>query len=98
MLLLPKLQNLPKSLPIEGAVRIELIEGIPIFRASATVQYPIEELLEKQQTSLLNSEEEQELNLYQDIDDYLTFINRSIRNLYLHQNQSDLSKMWLFST
>ncbi|HBL14868.1 MAG TPA: hypothetical protein DD379_26455 [Cyanobacteria bacterium UBA11162] len=90
MLLLPKLQNLPKSLPIEGAVRIELIEGIPIFRASTTVQYRIEELLEKQQTSLLNSEEEQELNLYEDIDDYLSFINRTIRNLYLDQNQSDL--------
>lgn len=53
MLLLPKLQNLPKSFPIEGAVRIELIEGIPIFRASSTVQERIDTLLEKQQTSLL---------------------------------------------
>jgi hypothetical protein len=26
MLLLPKLQNLPKTLPLEGAVRIELFE------------------------------------------------------------------------
>lgn len=29
----PKLKNLPSSLPKEGAVRIELSEGIPIFRA-----------------------------------------------------------------
>ncbi|GET43155.1 hypothetical protein [Microseira wollei] len=90
MLLLPKLQNLPKSLPIEGAVRIELIEGIPIFRASSTVQERIDTLLEKNQTSLLNSEEEQELDLYEEIDDYLSFINRTIRNLYLNQNQSEL--------
>jgi hypothetical protein len=90
MLLLPKLHNLPKSLPIEGAVRIELIEGIPIFRASSTVQERMDTLLEKQQTSLLNSQEEQELDLYEEIDDYLSFINRTIRNLYLDQNQSDL--------
>lgn len=89
MLLLPKLQNLPNSLPIEGAVRIELIERIPIFRASNIIQSRIEELLEKQQTSLLNSEEEQELDLYEEIDDYLSFINRTVRNLYLSQNQSD---------
>ncbi len=90
MLLLPKLQNLPKSFPLEGAVRIELIEGVPIFRASSTVQERIETLLEKQQSSLLNSEEEQELDLYEEIDDYLSFLNRTVGNLYLTQNQSDL--------
>jgi hypothetical protein len=58
MLLLPKLQNLPNTFPIEGAVRIELVEGIPLFRASSTVQERIETLLEKQQNYLLNSEEE----------------------------------------
>ncbi|WP_339381087.1 hypothetical protein [Brasilonema sp. UFV-L1] len=42
MLLPPKLQNLPDSFPIEGAVRIELVEGIPIFRVSRTVQNRIE--------------------------------------------------------
>ncbi|MDY7013925.1 MAG: hypothetical protein SVX43_10085 [Cyanobacteriota bacterium] len=88
MLLLPKLQNLPKSLPIEGAVRIELIEGIPIFRASSTIQERIDTLLEKQQNSFLNSEEEQELNLYEEIDDYLSFINRTVRNLYLERDNS----------
>ncbi|MEQ9359840.1 hypothetical protein [Coleofasciculus chthonoplastes] len=90
MLLLPKLQNLPKSFPVEGAVRIELVEGMPIFRASSTVQERIETLLEKQQTLPLNSEEEQELDLYEEIDDYLSFINRTVRNLYLTRNQSDL--------
>ncbi|GAA6615642.1 hypothetical protein NUACC26_014370 [Scytonema sp. NUACC26] len=38
MLLPPKLQNLPNNLLIKGAFRIELVEGIPIFRASSTVQ------------------------------------------------------------
>src|SRR3712207_1023355 len=90
MLLLPKLQNLPKTLPIEGAVSIELVEGSPIFRASSTVQNRIEELLEKQQTSSLNFDEEQELDLYEEIDDYLSFINRTVRNLYITESQSDV--------
>ena len=90
MLLLPKLQNLPKTLPIEGAVRIELVEGIPIFRASSNVQNRIEELLNKQQTSQLNYDEEQELDLYEEIDDYLSFINCTVRNLFLNQSQSNL--------
>ena len=90
MLLLPKVQNLPKSLPLEGAVHLELVEGIPIFHASSTVQNRIEKLLEKQQTSPLNSDEEQELDLYEEIDDYFSFINQTVRNLYLTQSQSDV--------
>jgi hypothetical protein len=79
--LLPKLQQLPISLPIDGAVRIELEEGIPIFRASSSVQTRIELLLAKQQDSPLQLEEEQELDCYEEIDDYLSFVNRTIRNL-----------------
>ena len=45
---LPKLHSLPTTLPLEGAVRIELEEGVPIFRASETVQTRIDTLLEKQ--------------------------------------------------
>jgi hypothetical protein len=78
-----KLQHLPTSLPIEGAVRIDLVEGIPIFRASSTVQNHIEELLAKQQTALLNPAEEQELDCYEEMDDYLSFVNRTLRNLEL---------------
>ena len=79
--LLPKLQQLPISLPIDGAVRIELEEGIPVFRASSSVQSRIEILLAKQQDSPLQLEEEQELDCYEEIDDYLSFVNRTIRNL-----------------
>lgn len=82
--LLPKLKSLPASLPAEGAVRIEL-EGVPIFRASEVVQTRIEALLAKQQESPLSAEEEQELDCYEEIDDYLSFVNWTVRNVYLGQ-------------
>ncbi|CBN56742.1 MULTISPECIES: hypothetical protein [Kamptonema] len=88
--ILPKLDNLPSSLPIEGAVRIELEEGIPVFRATSTVQDKIEELLFKQQNSALTTAEEKELDSYEEIDDYLSFVNRTIRNLFLTQSQQEL--------
>jgi hypothetical protein len=85
--LLPKLQQLPTNLPIDGAVRIELAEGIPIFRASSAVQDRIEALLSKQQASSLNPEELQELDCYEEIDDYLSFVNRTVRNLSISEIQ-----------
>jgi len=84
--LLPTLQNLPATFPIEGAVKIELAEGIPVFKASSNVQERIETLLDKQQSESLTSEETQELDHYEAIDDYLSFVNRTIRNLYLNQS------------
>ena len=79
--LLPKLSRLPVTLPAEGAVRIELEEGVPIFRASNVVQTRIESLLSKQRASRLTVEEEQELDSYEEVDDYLSFLNRTVRNL-----------------
>jgi hypothetical protein len=87
MLIFPKLENLRDTLPIEGPVRIKLVEGIPIFKASTAVKNRIQELLDKQQTLPLNPDEEQELNLYEEIDDYLSFVNRTVRNLFLGQIQ-----------
>jgi hypothetical protein len=83
----PKLQSLPATLPVEGAVRIELEEGVPIFRASNVVQTRIETLLFKQQASQLHPDEEQELDRYEEIDDYLSFLNRMVRNLFQTQDQ-----------
>jgi hypothetical protein len=85
--LLPKLQQLPTNLPIEGAVRIELEEGIPIFRASSFVQARIEALLSKQQDCSLDMGEERELDCYEEIDDYLSFVNRTVRNLSIPEIQ-----------
>jgi hypothetical protein len=78
---LPNLRELPSSLPLEGAVRLELKEGIPIFRASLLVQDRIEQLLFKQKDSSLSHDEERELDSYEEIDEYLSFVNRTIRNL-----------------
>lgn len=78
---LPRLHALPATLPLEGAVRIELEEGIPVFRASGSVQTRIEGLLLKEREVGLTIEEEEELDRYEEIDDFLSFINRVIRDL-----------------
>jgi uncharacterized protein YnzC (UPF0291/DUF896 family) len=80
---LQRLRSLPVNLPLKGAVRIELEEGIPIFRASSAVLARIDRLLTKQQDAVLTSEEEQELDSYEEIDDYLSFVNRTVRNISL---------------
>jgi hypothetical protein len=88
--LLPKLRSFPQNLPLEGAVRIELIEGIPIFRASSLVQTRIEALLAKQQDDTLSPAEEEELDCYEDIDDYLSFVNRMVRNASFSQPEENI--------
>ena len=82
-----KLSHLPSSLPLDGAVRIELVEGVPIFRASNLVQGRIEALLIKQKESELTSEEVTELDKYEELDDYLSLVNRIVRNTSLIQNE-----------
>ncbi len=77
---LPRLRSLPATLPLEGAVRIELEEGVPVFRASSLIQARVEELLLKQHQAQLSAEEEEELDRYEEVDDYLSFVNRLIRN------------------
>lgn len=72
---------------MEGAVRIELEEGIPIFRASDKLQSRLEELLFKQQETPLAGEEVKELDSCEEIDDYLSFVNRTVRNLFILQSQ-----------
>ncbi|MEG4026088.1 hypothetical protein [Microcoleus sp. S13C4] len=59
------------------------MEGIPIFKASTAVKNLLQEVLDKQQTLPLHPGEEQELHLYEEIDDYLSFVNRIIRNILL---------------
>jgi hypothetical protein len=78
-----QLKTLPQTLPKQEAVSIELVEGIPIFRASQKVQNRLEYLLEKQKQNSLNSEEEKELDNYEELDDYLSLVNRTIRNLHI---------------
>ena len=71
---------LAKVLPLEDAVRIELREGVPVFRAQSRIQDRIEELLEKQPTSLLTDGEKRELLEYEELDEFLSLVNRLVRN------------------
>ena len=82
---LPRLRRLPGSLPLEGAVRIELEEGVPILRASSTVQKRVDALLMKEREQGLTSEEMEEFDGYEEVDDYLGLVNRLIRNLLKRQ-------------
>ena len=78
---LPRLRALPATFPLEGAVRIELEEGIPVFRASGSIQARIEALMLKEQAVGLTAQEDEELDRYEEVDDYLSFVNRVVRNL-----------------
>ena len=78
---LPKLTELPISLPADGAINIELVQGVPTFRASTAVIGRIEQLLEKEREQGLSASEADELAQYEEIDDYLSHLNRVVRNL-----------------
>ncbi len=78
---MPKLHGLPPTLPRDGAVQLELEESVLIFRVSDAVQDRIETLLDKQRDAYLYTNEAEELEQYEDIDDYLSFTNRMLRNL-----------------
>ena len=82
---LPKLQHLPASLPLDGAVRLELQNGLPVLRASTAVQRRSTSLLRKQQETAPSLEETDELDRCEEIDDYLSFLNRIVRDLLQSQ-------------
>lgn len=77
---LPALGALPATLPHEGAINLELAEGVLIFRVSSVVQHHIETLVEKERAAGLSAAETDELQRYEDIDDYLSLLNRLVRN------------------
>lgn len=84
----PRLEYLPQTLPLDNTVRIELQDGVPIFRASQWVQDRIEAFLAKQQTMALTLEESRELDSYEEVDDYLSFVNRIVRNTLIAQRSA----------
>lgn len=77
----PKLNGLPNGLPPDGAVEIEIEEGVLVFRVSKNAQQRIENLLDKNNQNSLTDSEKTELDRYEEIDDYLSFLNRLTRNL-----------------
>ena len=76
----PTLRHLPASLPLDGAVRLELQDGVPVLRASTAVQRRITTLLRKQKLGTLSPSKTAELDQYEDLDDYLSLLNRLVRN------------------
>jgi len=74
---------LPQNLPLDGAISIDLQDNVMIFRASSNIQQRIENLLDKRQETPLTATEEQELDDYESIDDYLSFVNHMIRNNFI---------------
>lgn len=85
---LPRLRVLPQTLPVEGAVRLELEEGVPVFRVTESVQDRIEDLLSAQEERSLSTDEDAELDRYEEIDDFLSFVNRLTRNaISLHADE-----------
>ena len=72
--------TLPKNLPLDGAIAITLQDGVMIFRASQNIQQRIENLLDKREETPLTEIEEQELDDFEAINVYLSFVNRMIRN------------------
>lgn len=85
----PRLRALPGTLPREGAIEIELAQGVLIFRVSPAVQERIETLLEKSGAAQLTTTETQELEQYEEMDDYLSYLNRLTRNLAQEPIQSE---------
>lgn len=86
---LPRLDALPATLLLDNAIRIELEEGVPVFKASTSVQGRIEKLLLKQRRSLISTEEEKELDRYEELDDCLSFVNRVVRNLVQAEKEKE---------
>jgi hypothetical protein len=83
----PTLEKLPATMPREGAIDLELEQGVLIFRVSQAVQARIEMLLDKQRAAALLPGEAEELQQYEEVDDYLSYLNRVMRNLAYFQQQ-----------
>ena len=87
----PWVRDLLAILPLEGSVRIECEEGVPVFRASHVIRDRIEHLLHKQTSQALTRAENEELDIYEELDDQLSTINRLIRNRALtHDEEHNL--------
>ena len=74
------LNRLPRTLPRENAVELVLEQGAIIFRASSAVRRHIEDLVDRQKSGVISENEESELDALEEIDDYLSHVNRLIRN------------------
>lgn len=84
------LSDLPSVLRREGAINLEVEQGVIILRASKAVQNRLESLLHKQQSAKLTRAETRELQQYEQIDDYLSLLNRLSRNVAQSQKTQEV--------
>lgn len=75
-----RMERLPASFPVEGAVHVELVDGVPMFRASTAVQQRIEHLLDLHREGVLTDADRDELDCYEALDDHCSLLNRLTRN------------------
>ena len=80
---LPRFHHLSVLSSREGMIAFGMQDGIPVLRASDSFQQRIEVLLHKQQETALSDSEREEFESYEEMDDYLSLLNRITRNLFL---------------
>ena len=76
----PLLHHLPASLPLDGALRLELQDGVPVLRASATVHTGLPPYSGSTRTAPF-PRRKQRAGRYEELDEYLSFLNRMVRNM-----------------
>lgn len=81
----PRINALPATMARESAIRVELDDGALIFKASERMNDRIEKLIAEEKSGSLDQTEKRELDQFEEIDDYLSFLNRLTRNLVLQQ-------------
>ena len=69
---LPKLSKLPTTLPRDGSINLVLEGSVPTFRAAPAVVGRVTQLLERDRGGELSQAETEELERYEELDDYLS--------------------------
>ena len=90
--MLLNLHRLPNSLPSEGSIGLELVKGVLVFRISTKIQNRIETLIAQKTKPALTSEEETELDQYQQFVDYLNLVNETIKKAFLYPLQGTVKR------
>jgi hypothetical protein len=67
-------------MPADGAISLAIVDGAPVFRASRAVRGRIDEWLQRQSEAGLSADESRELERFEEVDDYLSLLNRLVRN------------------
>lgn len=87
---IPKLEALPPSFPAEGALNIKIKEGIPVIKSSSKIQNRIERLINRQKRGELSQDEIDQFDYFEQIDDYISLLNRITRNIFLEKENNIL--------